>query len=229
MRPTRLIGMVLSAVVLLVGLILFLRQQPATDDPTDDPQVLAAAAADYVKYCAACHGLDGRTVEGSIAPNLASDDVLALATDAFLRAAIARGRPGRDGLGAKGVKMQGYARSESGPLDDAAVDGLVRHLRTWQKAESVDLDEAYAASGDVAVGATVYARACAACHGEAGWSDQAPRLAGSVFQASAADDFIRQTIRRGRAGTTMRPIALAPAEEDALIAFIRTFSPTPPE
>lgn len=228
LRPSRLIAAVISVALLVAGLIALFGRGPRTVPPKVDDAEITRVAPDYVKYCAACHGLDGRTVAGSIAPNLASDDVLALADDAFLRAAIALGRPGRDGLGAKGVKMPGYARSESGPLDDATIDALVRYVRRWQVGPPVALDAGYKAAGDAAAGKAVYERACASCHGPSGWGDQAPRLAGAVFQASASDDFIRQTVRRGRAGTTMRPVALAPDEEDALIAYIRTFAPAPP-
>lgn len=228
MRPTRLIALVLTTVLLVVGIAVLLQSRADVDAPRDDPRVLAAAAVDYVKFCAVCHGVDGRTVAGSIAPNLASDDLLALAGDDFLRAAIVLGRPGREGIGARGVKMQAYGNGAT-PLDDARIDGIVRHLRTWQKAESVALDDGYRAAGDVAAGEAVYARACASCHGVGGWTDEAPRLAGAVFQTTASDDFIRQTIRRGRGGTAMRPIALSAADEDALIAYIRTFSPIPPK
>lgn len=226
MRPSRLIAGLVSAVMLAAGIAVWAAQAPRSTPPgVADP---ARAAADYVQYCAACHGVDGRTVAGSIAPNLASDDLLALAGDAFLRAAIAEGRPGRQALGAKGVKMMGYATSASGPLDDARIDGLVAHLRRWQTAPDVALDDGYRATGDVAAGAAIYARECASCHGADGWGDGAPRLAGAVFQASASDDFIRQTLRRGRSSTAMRSYALAPGDEDALIAFVRTFDPTPP-
>jgi len=225
-RPSRLIAGLVSAALLVAGIALWAGRAPRSTPPGAlDP---ARAASDYVKYCAACHGADGRTVAGSIAPNLASDDLLALASDGFLRAAIAEGRPGRQALGAKGVKMMGYAASESGPLDDARIDDLVAHVRRWQTGPSVALDDGYRAAGDVAAGAAVYARECASCHGADGWGDGAPRLAGAVFQASASDDFIRQTLRRGRGGTAMRAYELPPADEDALIAFIRTFDPTPP-
>lgn len=226
MRPSRVIAGLVSAALLVAGIALWAaRTRPPTPPPLADP---VRAADDYVKYCAACHGVDGRTVAGSIAPNLASDDLLTLASDAFLRAAIAEGRPGRQALGAKGVKMMAYAASASGPLDDERIDDLVAHVRRWQTAPSVALDDGYRAAGDAAAGAAVYARECASCHGADGWGDGAPRLAGEVFQASASDDFIRQTLRRGRRGTAMRSYDLAPADEDALIAFIRTFDPTPP-
>ncbi|MEO8083518.1 MAG: c-type cytochrome [Ardenticatenales bacterium] len=228
MRPTRLIAAVVSLALLIAGLIALFGGGPGSVTPKVDDAEIARTAPDYVKYCAACHGLDGHTVADSIAPNLASDDVLALASDDFLRAAIAKGRPGADGLGAKGVKMPGFAKAETGPLDDDTIDALVGYVRQWQVGPPVVLDDGYKAAGDVAAGEAVYARACASCHGQGGWGDQAPRLAGAVFQASASDDFIRQTVRRGRAGTTMRPIALAPDEEDALIAYIRTFAPTAP-
>jgi cytochrome c oxidase cbb3-type subunit 3/ubiquinol-cytochrome c reductase cytochrome c subunit len=55
-------------------------------------------------------------------------------------------------------------------------------------------------------GAELYGRMCAVCHGAEGEgykADQAPRLAQPDFQASVTDEYLREAIKNGRAGTTM--------------------------
>jgi mono/diheme cytochrome c family protein/rhodanese-related sulfurtransferase len=97
-------------------LVQFLRGQgrppralPATT--AGDP---AVGAAIYAKRCFSCHGsaqLRGEAV------SLVNVGFLADATDAFLRHAIAHGRPG--------TKMEPFA----GALSDAEIDGVVSYLR----------------------------------------------------------------------------------------------------
>lgn len=71
-------------------------------------------AANYAKLCKTCHG-DAKS-RGE-APHLANPQFLMLASDAFIRHAIVRGRPG--------TKMLAY----DSMLEDAAIDDLVAHVR----------------------------------------------------------------------------------------------------
>jgi mono/diheme cytochrome c family protein len=80
-------------------------------------------------------------------------------------------------------------------------------------------------------GPTVFGAFCAGCHGLSGQGHRSPGLAAfpSVanpdFLALASDDFIRQTIVRGRPGRRMpawaTPNGLQPAEIDRVIAYLR--------
>jgi len=68
----------------------------------------------YAKHCFVCHG-DGKTRGEAI--SLANPQLLATASDEFLRYAVARGRPG--------TKMEPFA----GKLTDAELDSVVRYVR----------------------------------------------------------------------------------------------------
>ncbi len=72
----------------------------------------------YEASCQTCHGTE--TVR-STAPHLANPVFLASATDAFMKEAIVRGRPG--------TPMEAYA----GKLDDAAIANVIAYVRTWAK------------------------------------------------------------------------------------------------
>jgi cytochrome c oxidase cbb3-type subunit III len=83
-------------------------------------------------------------------------------------------------------------------------------------------------------GAQTYVRLCATCHGanrDGYKSDNAPSLRTTTFLASATDAFLNEAITRGRPGTAMAAFGralggpLAPAEVDALVAFLRAGGP----
>ncbi|WP_179137164.1 c-type cytochrome [Candidatus Entotheonella palauensis] len=71
--------------------------------------------------------------------------------------------------------------------------------------------------------------ACGACHGMQGEGRQGigPRLNSNTFLAAASDDFLVQTIRQGRAGTTMIPwgASFKDADIQSLVAYIRSLNP----
>jgi cytochrome c oxidase cbb3-type subunit 3 len=87
------------------------------------------------------------------------------------------------------------------------------------------------------LGAKLYAQYCRTCHGarlEGHAADNAPSLSSPTFRKTASDKFLRIAIARGRAGTAMAGYGksfggpLAPADIDALIAYIRAgTAPTP--
>jgi mono/diheme cytochrome c family protein len=197
-------------------------------DPTPSPASTAdpEAAALYDRFCATCHGQDGRSVVGPVVPHLNSQGLLATVDDAFLRESIALGRPGANGVAKPGTKMPIFAASEGGPLSDEDIERLVGHIRRWQTVPSVELAaEPTVVPGDPALGAELYQRHCTICHGPDGWGETAPRLAGSTFQAIASDALIRHTVLHGREGTTMEPIDLTEQEIGHVVAFVRTLGP----
>ena len=190
--------------------------------PADAPQVDPVAER-YVRYCAACHGPEGHTVAGMPAvPSLRGQGLLTVADDAFLHASIAGGRPGENGRGQPGTKMAAFDEARRGPLSTTEIDELVAYIRAWQTEPSIALDPAWRADGDAAAGRAVYLADCASCHGPDGWGQSAPRLAGETLQAAASDDFLRQTILRGRPGTTMVPFDYSAETVADVVAFIRT-------
>lgn len=86
--------------------------------------------------------------------------------------------------------------------------------------------------GDSRAGSQLYGRYCAGCHGADGEGTQAPALNNKAFLAAASDDYLVQTIGKGRRGTEMlgfsggspiRP-ALSDKDIESLIAFLRQWS-----
>lgn len=73
-------------------------------------------------------------------------------------------------------------------------------------------------------GARLYARNCAACHGEDGSGGIGVPLALPSFQATVDDAYLRKTIRIGRPGRVMPAFAqLSDAEVDAIVAHVRSW------
>ncbi len=182
-----------------------------------------AGQAEYIRYCAACHGVDGRSVEGMLGtPNLANPVLLALASDEFLFESVRMGRPGENGRSKPGTKMSVYGADLGGPLEAEEIRRIVAVIRGWQTDTPIVIDDSYRAVADVESGGERYASECSACHGADGWSELAPRLAGQTFQSIASDDFIRQSILLGRPGTRMPAFDYSPEEVDEVVAFVRT-------
>jgi len=81
-------------------------------------------------------------------------------------------------------------------------------------------------------GARLYSRMCAVCHGpnaEGYKADNAPAIGRAAYLATVSDDFLRNAIADGRAGTTMsawsanRAGPLGNADIEAVVAYLRTF------
>jgi cytochrome c oxidase cbb3-type subunit III len=98
-------------------LVSYLREQGPAALPLPAPRAgnPGVGAAIYARHCLACHG--NATIRGE-AVSLTNPEFQAAASDAFVRHAIARGRPG--------TKMEAFA----GKLTDAEIDGVVSYLRT---------------------------------------------------------------------------------------------------
>lgn len=98
---------------------------PAADDPWKSPGDWARGKRLFASTCAGCHGGKG---EGKRGPALANAGLLHLASDAYLRDTITKGR--------QGTVMPAFG--ESSPvyptLTAADVEAVVAYLRTWQPA-----------------------------------------------------------------------------------------------
>jgi mono/diheme cytochrome c family protein/rhodanese-related sulfurtransferase len=166
----------------------------------------------YLALCKQCHGADARGYAADHAPSLVNPTFLESASDDFLRRSIAGGRPG--------TSMGAYGKARGGPLDDAAVDRMVRFLR--EQGPPPQTLPAVAA-GDPAIGAAIYARRCITCHGDARTRGEAASLVNVGFLADASDAFVRHAIVHGRPGTKMEPFAgtLSDAEIDGVVSYLR--------
>ncbi len=82
----------------------------------------------------------------------------------------------------------------------------------------------WAAPGKIPDGAHLYARNCAACHGEDGSGGIGVPLSLPSFQATVDDAYLRRTIRLGRPGRVMPAFTqLSDAEVDAIVAHLRSW------
>jgi cytochrome c oxidase cbb3-type subunit 3 len=73
---------------------------------------------------------------------------------------------------------------------------------------------------------------CMGCHGEdgAGRIGIGPRIASKTYLAAASDDFLAETIKKGRSPTTMIPWEniLSDQQVEAVIAYLRSREPVEP-
>ncbi len=192
-----------------------------TREPAEHVRELDEAAqagqAAYGRYCALCHGAQGQGYAADNAPALANQAFLRAATDEFLTAAIADGRPG--------TPMSAWHRKHGGPLDDRTIAQLVRYLRSLQTEPRVIVD-GVRVNGDTTRGRVLYAQRCARCHGSRGEGVDAVSLANPALLASASDGFLHYAISHGRPGTRMQAFAgqLQPQQIDDVVAFVRSLS-----
>ncbi len=189
------------------------------DQTPGDAAAVALGQSQYL-MCAACHGQDGEGKVG-IAPRLNSTNYLAIASNAFLRDTIVKGRAG--------TNMAPFGAG----MSPEAVDGLVAYIRSWQTTPGLVLDEG-PLTGDVATGEQLYKDICARCHGRsgAGYSESGSGtgIGRAGFLDVASDGFLRAVILEGKDNTAMRafdtrsPVAVADLERsevDAIIRYLR--------
>lgn len=178
----------------------------------------------YARLCATCHGVEGNGYVADNAPSLRSPTFLASATDAFLQAAILRGRPG--------TAMGAYSRATGGPLGQAEANDLIAFLR--DRGPPVQpLPPARA--GDAGRGLVLYQSNCQRCHGTKTQRISAVHLANPVLLETASDAFLRRAIEVGRPPTSMQAWkdVLTPAQIDDVVAYLRSMAgpapvPLPP-
>lgn len=184
--------------------------------PEPDRSKIAVAAGDrgrgeaiYRGNCAGCHGPGGK---GGIGISLTSPSFLALASDAFLRDTITRGR--------------GHTAMPSGHAFNAGeVSDLLAYIRSHARpAHTFEDVAARLSSAKASTGARVYRAKCAACHGAKGEGGLGTRLDSDSFLSLADDRFLYRAIMEGRPGTAMPAWHFLPAGDVAdLIAHLRTF------
>lgn len=105
-----------------VALVAFMRTWQTAPHATLDERALLGdatrGAVTYAERCAQCHGPNGQNGRYEA---VANPELLAAASNGFLRYAIARGRPS--------TPMSAY----EGALSSQDIDDLVAALRSWQK------------------------------------------------------------------------------------------------
>jgi mono/diheme cytochrome c family protein len=177
-------------------------------------------------HCASCHQPGGLGLVG-FAPAIRNPDFLALASDEFIVQSIQQGRPGTAMVGRP-------------DLADDEVTAIVAYLRRWQSSASVKLDPLLSLSGSKDAGGEKFALYCAACHGPHGEGYMAGVPGTGIglpgFLDVASDDYIFQTLSRGRINTPMRPFLgakglanLSDVDAHDIIAHLRHLGETYPE
>jgi len=180
----------------------------------------AAAQASYKQLCAPCHADDGTGYRADHAPSLVNPTFLESATDEFLRRSIIFGRPG--------TSMGAYGKALGGPLDDAAVNGLVAWMREKGPKPRV---LPTVPRGVAARGGELYQQYCKSCHGDAKTRGEGPHLANVQFLGSASDAFIKHAIVQGRPKTRMLAFGAVMTDEQVndVVAYVRELGAAAPQ
>jgi cytochrome c oxidase cbb3-type subunit III len=187
--------------------------------PAPAPAPAAKGPQIYAQYCATCHGKGRDGYASDNAPSLRTTTFLASASDAFLREAITRGRPG--------TAMAAFGRALGGPLPAAEVDALVAFLRAGGP-PPISLTPGPIA-GDVGQGKAIYQVSCVRCHGTATQRSTAVSLANPILLQTAPDAFLRYAVVEGRPPTSMvswKP-TLTPRQIDDVVAYVRSLAVAP--
>lgn len=174
-----------------------------------------AAAADYQKYCALCHGSDRQGYVNDEAPSLRSKSLMRSGYPTHLRYTIAYGR--------RGTPMGGYSEEIGGPMSDQQVRRLATWLKDQAGVEPIELSRE-PVIGDVEIGRKIYAENCAVCHGKHGEGQIGPAIGNPAMLSLTTDAFLKYAIENGRDGTEMQAFAetLSNEEINAVTAFLRT-------
>lgn len=174
-----------------------------------------AAAADYQRYCALCHGADRQGYVNDNAPSLRSESLMRSAFPLHLMFSIAYGR--------RGTPMGGYFEEVGGPMNREEIYRLIQWLKDQVDVEPIELSFDPVA-GDVELGERVFKEQCAVCHGRNGQGEAAPAIGNPAMLALSTDAFLRYAIEHGRDGTDMPAFGkiLSASEIDGVTAFLRS-------
>ncbi len=176
--------------------------------PASPDGPLASGQQLYEMYCRACHGPDGqgstargdweavalRTPQQLWVPSLGNADTLDVASEGYLAAILASGRPG--------TTMGRWLSSKADGLRADEIRSLVAHLQSW-RSEAMAVWQPQASAGDALAGLTAYRQHCVSCHGFDGEGGIGVSLSAPSALAVASDDFLAAAIIHGRPDTAM--------------------------
>jgi cytochrome c oxidase cbb3-type subunit III len=190
-----------------------------TPPPLPAPTTIVDGGQLYARFCALCHGREGKGYAADNAPSLVSSTFLASASNDFLRAGISRGRPG--------TAMAGYGQGVGGPLTPQQIEILIAHLRQGTRAPVTLSSQAVA--GNTVRGRAIYLAKCVRCHGTPDQRANAVHLANPVLLATATDAFLRLAVEQGRPETPMLPFKgkLDGGQMDDVVAYVRSMAVAP--
>jgi cytochrome c oxidase cbb3-type subunit III len=180
------------ALLLCVLLVAGCDRMPGKPKPSDkwqSPSAVSDFTALYNGNCLGCHGR-GAVVSGSIAMD--NPTFLSVVPRDALRRATENGIPG--------TAMPAFSISSGGTLTDNQIEILVNGILAKKTQTAAGPLPAYsAAPGDVAAGHSVFAAACASCHGTDGTGgEKAGSVASPAYLGLVSDQYLRTIVIAGR-------------------------------
>jgi mono/diheme cytochrome c family protein len=176
----------------------------------------------FALFCVACHGPEGMgkpyAEQPFGVPTLANQDFQSVASEEYLLFTLVEGRGGR---------MMASWSSRVSRLQDGELREIAGALRRWRPPFR-PTGTILQAGGSRSEGAKVYAQWCAQCHGARGEGGPAKGISNPDFLAMASDQFLLETIMRGRSNTAMPSWSrLSDGEMRNLLAFVRGLQTKP--
>jgi cbb3-type cytochrome c oxidase subunit III len=194
-----------------------------------DDQVAAARAPEalsgvalFAAKCSTCHQASGKGTD--LFPPLAGNSVVTASDPSAMIAVIVNGRTGP--LTVNGKTFNGQMPTWKGQLTDADIAAVATYVRSaWGNNASPVTEQQVAAAGSpvsIQVGASIFAKNCAACHGANGNGGIGPALAGNPHVNIANSAVMLTTIVQGRSQMPSWRGQLAASDIAAVATFIRS-------
>jgi cbb3-type cytochrome c oxidase subunit III len=184
--------------------------------------VALSGEALFAAHCATCHQPTGQGTD--VFPPLAGNPVVTAADPNAMIAVIVNGRTGP--LTVNGKTYNGQMPTWKGQLTNADIASVATYVRSaWSNNASPVTEQEVAAAGapvSAQVGASVFAKNCAACHGAKGDGGIGPALAGNPRVNIADPTAMLTTIVQGRNLMPSWRGQLAAGDIAAVATFIRS-------
>jgi cytochrome c oxidase cbb3-type subunit III len=186
---------ILNLCLLFVGLAALcgcgqLPGKPREEDRWKPPEANKNFADLYSTNCVACHGAE-KVPGASI--SMKNPVYLSVVPKEAIRKVIAEGVPG--------TMMPAYSTAVGGLLTDEQINILADGIHNWSAGKTTaesDLPPYAAPAGDAQRGATVYAQACAQCHGNEGTGGKSGSVVDQAYLSLVSDQYLRTVIIAGR-------------------------------
>ena len=185
------------------------------------PEALSGAEL-FAAKCATCHQAAGQGT--SVYPPLAGNPVVSAADPSKMIAVIVNGRTGPLTVGGKTYDSR--MPTWKGQLSDASIAAVATYVRSaWGNNAPPVTEEEVAAAGSpvsVQVGASIYAKNCAACHQANGNGGIGPALAENPHVNIADPTAMLTTILQGRNVMPSWRGQLSATDVAAVATFVRS-------
>jgi cbb3-type cytochrome c oxidase subunit III len=185
------------------------------------PEALSGAAL-FAAKCSACHQSSGQGSD--MFPPLAGNPVVTSADPSQMIGVIVNGRSGA--LTVNGRTYNGTMPTWKGQLTNADIASVATYVRaSWGNNASPVTEQQVASAGvpvSAQVGASVYAKNCAACHGAGGEGGVGPALAGNPHVNIDNPNPMLTTILQGRNIMPSWRGQLAASDIAAVATFVRS-------